>query len=154
MANFAFVENNQIDSVYDLLPKNWKNISNFYLIDDWNKLNELGWYKLEKIIPNYDPTTQKIDNPIHYFENGVAYETYDVIELPKEKESSPWDAIIRERDKRIRDFQWRFLRYQTEIENNIEPTENIDAMNSYINSLNRIIEQSDVNNIVWPEYIE
>lgn len=154
MANFAFVENSQIFGVYDFLPQNWKNISNFYLIDDWNKLNELGWYKIEKIIPDYHISVYKIDNPKHHFENGIAYETYDLIELPKEKEPSPWDLIIQERDKRIHNFQWRIMRYQTEIGSGMEPTENIDEMNLYIDSLNRVTEQSDVTNIVWPEYTE
>lgn len=156
MANFAFIENEQISGIYDFLPQNWRNISNFHLIDDWNTLNELGWYQLEKVIPVFDSSTHKIDNPKHHFENGVAYETYDLIELPKPvvHEPNPWDLVIQERDKRIRNFQWRFMRYNSEIENNVEPTENIDAMNAYIDALNRVTEQEDPNNIVWPEYIE
>lgn len=82
MANFALVINNTIDSVYDYLPKNWKNISNFYLIDDWQFLNSIGWQQINKIVPNYDPTTQKIEFLKHEIQNGQAVELYQVINLP------------------------------------------------------------------------
>ena len=32
MANFAYTENGEIVGVYDQLPENWKNISNFYTL--------------------------------------------------------------------------------------------------------------------------
>lgn len=152
MANYAFVENNQILGVYDLLPQNWKNISNFYLIDDWDRLRAMGWYRLEKVVPDYDPDTQKLDNATQWFENGQAYETYQVID--QNVPSQAWREVIAERDKRIKDFQWHLLRYQTEIDNNQTPTEDIVLMNAYMDALNSVLDQPDPNNIEWPVYIK
>jgi hypothetical protein len=59
MANYAFVENNVITKLYDELPTNWQNVSNFYLLkDDVETLNSLGWKVIQKVQPEYNPDTQ------------------------------------------------------------------------------------------------
>jgi hypothetical protein len=154
MANFAFVENSEILGVYDFLPVNWRNISNFNLINDWERLNSLGWYKLEKILPYHDPETQKLDRPRHYFSEGVAYETYEVKNLPPKPsipEPSIWDEIIQERDQRIQEVELRIQNYESEIQQGLEPSEDIEALMQYLEELNMITDQ-DPNNIIWPEY--
>lgn len=89
MANYALVVDNKLDSVYDYLPKNWKNISNFDLIDDWAFLNSLGWQQITKIIPSYDPATQKIEFLKHELQNEQAVELYQVINLPQPPAPTP-----------------------------------------------------------------
>ena len=77
MANFAHVENNEITGVYDLLPDNWRNISNFSaLANDENTLRSLGWRKLIKEnhelhwnnLPKYRIENDEV---IEYFEIDV-----------------------------------------------------------------------------------
>lgn len=74
MANYAHVENNEITGVYDLLPDNWRNISNFSaLANDVEFLRSLGWRVLVKEnselhwtnIPKYRIENDEV---IEYFE--------------------------------------------------------------------------------------
>ena len=77
MANYAHVENNEITGVYDLLPDNWRNISNLSaLVNDETTLRSLGWRKLVKEnnelhwnnIPKYRIENDEV---IEYFEIDV-----------------------------------------------------------------------------------
>ena len=90
MANYAYVKNNSIDSVYDFLPKNWQNISNFNLLNDWTYYNYLGWQQIVKDIPVYNPATQKIDFDKHVLIGGIVHEQYKVIDLPIPPISQPY----------------------------------------------------------------
>lgn len=171
MANYAQVENNKIIGVYDFLPKNWKNVSNFNLIENVDILSSHGWFKIEKVIPEYDTTTQKIDNPKHHFENNVVYETYDIIDLPpktkslelseeqkleikRKREEIIVSNIRTTREQLMKDFEWRYNRYERQVRLGITPTDNIVKMDEYMNALADITKQSDLTNVVWPNYDE
>ena len=82
MANYAYVKNGQIVGVYDYLPQNWENISNFNTLNDWTYYNYLGWQQIIKDIPVYNPATQKIDFDKHVLINGIVHEQYKIINLP------------------------------------------------------------------------
>lgn len=82
MANYAHIENNEITGVYDLIPDNWRNISNFSALDDMAFIQSLGWRAIVKQFPLIDESTQKLGNPIHRIENDSVIETYEVITLP------------------------------------------------------------------------
>ena len=168
MANFAYIQNNEIDSVYDYLPDNWNNISNFYALEsDMSTLNSLGWYAIQKIIPNYDPNTQKIDYPTQYIDNGVVYETYQVIDLPVEPTSPPpplvieptpeellaqqWTLVRQQRDLMILAVDWRITRYNRQVFLGITPVDDIIKLQTYIQALADVPEKnSDPFNINWP----
>ncbi len=84
MANWAYVKDNQIDSSYDQLPKNWQNISNFFaLSSELAYLKSLGWYAVVKPPYDYDPNTQKLDNPRLIFENDTVTELWDIVPIPQ-----------------------------------------------------------------------
>jgi hypothetical protein len=167
MANYAYVENEIIQSVYDNYPPNWRNISNFevFVRDYPDQLNGLGWYTLVKVIPEYNPATQKLDTPFQYFENGIAYESYHVYDNPQpeppepEPEPTPeellelrWAMIRQDRDNLMNDFAWRYERYDRQVRLNIEPTDNLAAMDAYMQALADITLQPDPYNIIWPSY--
>lgn len=171
MANFAFVENNTIVGVYDLLPKNWKNISNFYALDDWEYLNSLGWFEIIKVIPVYNIYTQKLDNARHYIVDGIVYESYHVIDLPivqpiVERELTPeemellnqqsiqnqWNEVRKIRDELMRDFEWRYSRYYRNERLNLTQIDNMSQMDEYMQQLADITLQNNPFEIIWPEY--
>ena len=171
MANFAYVENNTIVGVYDYLPKNWKNISNFYALDDWEYLNSLGWREIIKVTPVYDNKTQKIDIPKHYIVNGIVYESYDVIDLPiiqpiVERELTPeeieqqyqetitnqWNEVRAIRDDLMKSFEWRYSRYYRNERLNIAQLDDLTQMDLYMQQLADITLQESPFEIIWPEY--
>ena len=75
MANFAYIENNQVIEVHDLLPDAWRNVSGLNLLEDWNLLNSIGWYRLRNMYVAYDSQTQYISGFSYSFEDNNAYET-------------------------------------------------------------------------------
>lgn len=174
MANFAHVENGNIVGVYDLLPKNWKNISNFFVLEnDEDTLRSHGWYKLIKVTPTgFNNSIHKLDNPRQWFENGAAYETYEIFALPSnlpppsppppsEEElalivardlEARWQFVRDERDRKIKDFEWRYFRYERQVRLGTTPTDNLVDLDSYVQALADITTQSDPYNITWPNY--
>lgn len=157
MANYAYIEENKIKEVRDLLPVNWSNISNFNMLSE-EKLKEYGWLHILKIIPNYDKETQKIDNPKQEYKHGCVYETYDIIDLYDEERErgNAWQKVYNQVDEKIKNFQWRLERYHCECREGKIPTEDFSKMIRHIMDLNEVKSQnqSDPYNIVWPEYSE
>jgi hypothetical protein len=156
MANYAYVENNTVESVYDALPQNWNNISNLNLIDDENFLKTLGWYKITKVF-DFDSNLFRIYKIFHEFENDTVYEKYQVVEKEKafteeQLAEMKWTEVRNERDQKMRDSDWRYVRYEREERLNLIPTDNLYAMDVYMQELADITNQEDPFNIVWPEY--
>lgn len=173
MANFATVESGVITGVYDLLPQNTERVSNFFVFENNEEfLKTQGWYKLKKIIPEYNKETQKLGKEYHWFENDSAYESYNIDNLPVpvappppyvptaeelaerelQKIKDQWGVIRSERDRRISDFDWRYLRYQRQIRMGVEPTDSIEKLDLYIQQLADITNQPDPFTIIWPNY--
>ena len=165
MPMFAYVENNTISQLTDGLPQNWRNISNFSSLEnDIEYLNTLGWQVVEKITPNYDPTTQQLTNWQYKLNNGTVTFEPDIepIVLPTPEEiaaaeaanlAAQWLAVRQDRDQRMRDFEWRYTRYYRQQRLNINPTtDQISNLDTYMQSLADITQQTDPFNIVWPTY--
>jgi len=82
MANYAHIEDRTITGVYDLYPDNWRNISNFYLLEnDTDTLYGLGWRTIVKPTPSYNRDTQRLGNPIHTIEDDTVVETYEIVDI-------------------------------------------------------------------------
>jgi len=162
MANYAYVENEQIVGVYDQYPQNWKNISNFPVFAENypEQLESLGWYTLIHIIPQFDSNTQKIEFDSHYFENGNAYEKYIVVDIPLPPPPEPgpdpyelqWNNVRSARDHLMSDFEWRYERYDRQTRLNLPLSDNLQNMDLYMQALADITLQPDPFNITWPIY--
>lgn len=97
MANYAHIEDGQITGVYDLLPINWRNVSNFTaLAEDPDTLRQLGWVEVKKVEPEYNEYTQRLGNVVHSVEDGEVIETFEVFNLPAIEPVAP--IIITELD--------------------------------------------------------
>lgn len=84
MATYAHIENNTITGVYDLVPNNWRNISNFYVLaENFDDIRSLGWRTIQKTSdPIINTDTHRYGELIHTIENDEVVETREVITLP------------------------------------------------------------------------
>jgi len=153
---FAHVENNQIKGIYDTLPTNWKNISNFYALEgNTEVLSELGWSEVQRDETPYDQATQ---NAIQEFRlvNGVVVETLTITDIPQIDPQvfidNKWNEIRSERDRLMADFEWRYIRYARELRLFKTPTDLIESLDTYMQALADITNQQDPFNITWPIY--
>ena len=160
MANWAYVENDEIKGQYDLLPKNWKNVSGLNLAaDDLPFLKSIGWYPVTKESESYNDST-------HYV-SGYDYEVRedDVLESivlaerqpePQEEFSTlKYKFIEQLRSKRnelLKDSDWTQLQ---DVQNSFdESTKNKWVV--YRQALRDIVEEYSENEIVnidqvnWP----
>ena len=173
MANYAFVEDGTIVGVYDLVPKNWKNVSNFYVLSD-DELLTFGWHKLVKVTPEYNTATQKLGNPVYTFENETAYETMTVIDIELvNEESAPyelsekeiddirqreiqdqWVRIRQVRDELMKNFEWRYTRYERQVRLGINTTDDLSKLDEYMQQLADITTLEDPFNVQWPTFLE
>lgn len=84
MTIYAHIENNEITGVYDLLPDNWRNISNFpSLINETDFLYSLGWRTIVKHAPEYDIEYQRLGKPSYIISGDDVIETIQIIDLPR-----------------------------------------------------------------------
>lgn len=82
MTVYAHIENDTITGVYDLLPSNWRNISNFSaLVTDTDFLYSLGWRTIVKDTPVYDNSIYTLGNPSYSIVDDSVVETRPL--LPK-----------------------------------------------------------------------
>lgn len=164
MANFAFVENNQIVSLHVYLPKNYNNVSNFDKLDN-ESLKTFGWYPINKDKLIYDDEVYEIVEIEYNIENNEVYATYKLkykqVLSDEEKlkilesESltflqSKWEEVRQERDRRMKDFDWRYLRHQRETRLGITTTDNINMLDEYTQALADVTNQTDPLHINWP----
>jgi hypothetical protein len=80
MANYAHIENNTITGVYDTIPVNWRNISNFYVLaENFDNVYTLGWRIVQKETePTINRDTQYYGELLHTIVDGTVVETRQV----------------------------------------------------------------------------
>ncbi len=89
MAKFAYVENNTVIETCDILPTNWRNISNLRNLENYPaELDALGWKTVQKIPVSYNPVTQTIVNYIYTYNNNQVFEE-TVVEYKPEFSNKP-----------------------------------------------------------------
>lgn len=159
MANYAFIENGNLEGLYDTLPINWRNISNFYLLSD-DEIVNYGWKKIIKPVLDYNPETHYLGNTDYYVLGTEVYERIAIVQIPPAPSSqevtkilSQWEEVRKLRDQKMNEFQWRYSRYERYIRLGLPPIDNIEAMDNYMQSLADITTQQDPFNLIWPEFI-
>jgi|ETNmetMinimDraft_21_1059911.scaffolds.fasta_scaffold06212_4 hypothetical protein len=103
-------------------------------------------YVLADTSPSYDVTTQKV-----IWNSG----SWEVVSLTDEEiadnTKSLWDEIRENRDTKIMEAEWRVMRNLSETRIGITTTtDNISDLDTYIQALRDIGEQTDPRNITWP----
>ena len=165
MPIFAFVEDNEIKELHDGLPENWRNYSNFSSLENEPEiLANIGWQRVEKVDPPYNPENQRLDNYKYKLLNGIVTFEPEIIDIipptPEEIEESirinnehQWMLIRAARDQKMRDFEWRIMRNQRQTFLGLSTTDNMIDLQTYMQALADITLQEDPNNITWPEYV-
>lgn len=162
MANFAYIKDDGDIEVYDLLPENWNNISNFNSLDDWSFLNDLGWYKITHIEPEYDAETQYLGDPYFVHEDDKVFQHLRVLdkEIPISNKHltewrSSWDDFRPHRDQLISAMDWRVARYNRELRLGLTPTDDIYKIDQYVQRLADLPQLfPDPNTAEWPVFEE
>lgn len=76
MANWAYIENENIKEVHEKLPKNWRNVSNLNALESNSEmLRNLGWYPVNHNRIDYDPIIQTLKSISIKFDGKKVYET-------------------------------------------------------------------------------
>jgi hypothetical protein len=158
MANWAYVENNEIKGRYDSLPKSWKNISGFDLCkNDLPLLKSLSWYPVTKQHDTFDNTLYNISTYEYTLREDDVLETVVLqqkinVDYNISKEEFLYQLKI-ERNTKLMESDWTQL---VDVQNMLnDETKNEwlvyrqnlrDITEVYIN--NDIV---DINQVVWPQ---
>jgi hypothetical protein len=160
MANWALVEDNQITGKYDLLPKNWRNISGLDLSkDDLPFLKSLGWYPVTKQHQNYDDLIYYVSGYDYQLREDDALET--IVLAEKQPEPVPEFSTLKykfieelrlERNKKISESDWTQL---LDTQNLFDEPTKIKWL-VYRQKLRNIVQEYseneivDISNVNWP----
>lgn len=109
------------------------------------ELLDAGWVKVSDI-PPFDGGSQKI------IWNGVDWQIIDLTETEiLSVINEQWTEVRKNRDKKIKEIEWRIFRYQSQVRLGMTPVDDITKLDEYVQSL-RDITSSTTNplEVVWP----
>lgn len=143
---YIHVQDNQIKGTATQLPKNWKNISNFYLLDS-EELKQNGWYPYRFV------EIELNENEILNGSNIVIEET-EVVEYQTKRAKTQqeieneienaWNNVRRKRNRQLLDSDW------TQVSDSPITETQQGLWRLYRQSLRDITLQPDPFNIIWP----
>ncbi len=143
---YILVENGKIVGNPMELPRNWANISNFYLFDN-EKLKQYGWYPFRFV-------ESEINSNQFYDGSDFVIEEDEVVEYQKVRNKTPeeieeelngqWTAIRYRRNEFLLECDW------TQLQDSPLSEQKQQEWQTYRQSLRDITEQPDPFNIVWP----
>lgn len=158
MTVYANLVNGKVAGVYDLLPKTWNGNQDFDVTaaqnPDFMRIN--GFRKIVRDTTPFDSATHLMsDFPTYTVENDEVYEHRDIVEKPAPVPPTQEELLVKIREKRdqlMRDFEWRYVRHARQQRLGLATSDDIVAMDQYMQALADITLQPDLNNIQWPEY--
>jgi hypothetical protein len=144
--NYILVENGQIVGNPTQLPKNWANVSNFYLLDN-QTLKQYGWYPYRFV------EAQKNENQ-YYDGSDFVIEENEVVEYQKVRNKTQqeiedetegmWRAIRYRRNELLLECDW------TQLADSPLTNQKQTEWQIYRQSLRDITTQSNPFSINWP----
>jgi hypothetical protein len=160
MANWVHIENGEVKGQYDLLPKNWRNISGLDLSkNDLPFLKSLGWYPVTKANETFNDLTHYVSGYNYQIQENDVLETIILTEKlpePEQDFSILKNKFIEELRKKRNELlvasDWTQLQ---DVQNSFdELTKNKwivyrqalrDIVEEYLNN-----ETVDINQVTWP----
>lgn len=143
---YARVQNNQVIDHNRDLPKNWENVSNFYILDN-ETLKEYGWYPFRFVeAPNMDNSVISGS----YFEitedEVVEYQTRrpKTEEEIQEEIESKWREIREKRNRLLFACDW------TQLSDSPLSVEKKEEWAIYRQELRDITNYASPDQVVWP----
>lgn len=108
------------------------------------ELIDAGYMKVESS-PAYNSDTENI------IWNGESWEVVSLTQAEiEEKQKLLWEEVRNTRDLKIKEVEWRVFRYQSEVRLGLDPTDDIQQIDEYIQRLRDITKQEDPYSISWP----
>lgn len=169
MATYAYVEEGRVQSLHDVLPENWKNVSNFQaLANDESALNQHGWYTVVKPNVEFDQTEYVQGAPAYTFNDNTVIEErklvfqgdiYGTRHVPMSDDPNVqkilkdivWQQTRQTRDEKMKEFEWRYTRYFREQRVGRTTTDSLEALDNYMQQLADITTIYDhPEQVVWP----
>ena len=161
MANFAYVKDSIVQEAFDHLPLNWKNYSNFNALEgDTDYLKSIGWYSIIRQEPTYDSSIKTLGSLTYTFDGDQVIESNEVIDKPpvytppsksqEELIADEWVTIRLTRDQKMAEADWRYNRYARQVRLELTPTDDIAALDAYMQALADITSVEDPFTITWP----
>lgn len=156
MANWVYIENNEIKEYYDILPNNWRNVSGLHLsADNLDYLKTLGWYPVNNLPREYDTENYQEAGFEYKFENDQVICKLLVIPISeeekqrkiKEEENFILYSIRVERNKKLQDSDWT----QFQDVSSTKSEEWKENWRVYRQKLRDIPNNFDHNTFQWPE---
>ena len=111
------------------------------------ELIDAGYMKVESS-PAYNSDTEKI------IWNGESWEVVSLTQAEiEEKQKLLWEEVRNTRDLKIKEVEWRVFRYQSEVRLGLDPTDDIQQIDEYIQKL-RDITKTTTNplEVIWPSF--
>lgn len=143
---YAYIENDVVVETNRELPINWKNISNFNLLDN-ETIKNFGWYEY-KFLPADVPPEHKIVGRFYEIKDGVVIESETIAPITEqdklEEINSLWQNIRSKRNFYLEQCDW------TQVLDSPFTEEQKELWRTYRQALRDITLQTDVFNIVWP----
>jgi hypothetical protein len=102
-------------------------------------------YKLTLAKPIYDTRSQSLSWD---GENWLSTEL--TTEQIQSIVSNKWDEVRLNREELFKEVEWKYFRYNSQLRLGITPTDDIEALDKYVQELRDITKQEDPFNIVWP----
>lgn len=162
MAEWVFVENNEIKELHDKLPVSWRNISGLDKAP-LGFLKNKGWLPVEKNYQQFDQSNYRIDGyDYQIFEDRVV-ETSRIVQISQQeldgvaetKKNEFFNHIRRERNRRLQESDWT----QANDVQQLMSSEWIESWKVYrqqLRDLPLLYENSanyDISSIEWPQVI-
>lgn len=159
MTVYANLVNGEIKGVYDLIPKFWNGHNHFNVLcaKDEKFMRENGFVKIIRDTTPYDSTTHRMsDYPTYSVVDEEVYEHREITLIPPPliNEEDLLTIIRKQRDQKMKDFEWRYTRYFRETRLGLSTTDDLKKLDEYMQLLADITDQEDLTNIIWPTYEE
>ena len=144
--DYIQVENGEVKGYPQPLPRNWSDVSNFYLFDDV-QVRLYGWYPV-RFVP-----AEKTDNDVvtgqSFVIEGDEVLQYEQIRPKTESEiaeetNQKWQNIRSQRNSLLSESDW------TQLPDSPLTPEKKTEWSVYRQELRDVTSQSDPNNIIWP----
>jgi hypothetical protein len=144
---YALVEDGVVKESNRVLPRNWKNISNFYLLDQ-ETLKSYGWFPY-RFEPASIPENGISDGSYYEIteEEVVEIQTYRIktdLEIEIELDGM-WSFIRERRTVKLKECDW------TQLSDSPLTPEKKEEWQIYRQALRDITLQPNPFNIVWPD---
>lgn len=89
-------------------------------------------------------------------EEAIPYELSEkeIEDIRQREIQNQWISIRQLRDELMKNFEWRYTRYERQVRLGISPTDDISKLDEYMQQLADITTLEDPFNIQWPTFLE